>query len=103
MGDGVPNFLSKDDTFVVGSRQKPIRNQKLNEWLTMDPTDYCDDTMLRNWKRNEQLVDLSFTPEAIRQETIKQYEEQSGKDRSKLFNYFIEHKLKNLFESIGDF
>jgi hypothetical protein len=69
----------------------------------MDPTDYCDDTMLRNWKRNEQLVDLSFTPEAIRHETIKQYEEQSGKDRSKLFNYFIEHKLKNLFESIGDF
>jgi hypothetical protein len=48
-------------------------------------------------------VDLSFTPEPIRTETIKQYEEQGGKDRTKLFNYFIEHKLKNLFESIGDF
>jgi hypothetical protein len=103
LGDGVPNFLSKDDTFVVGARQKPIRNQKLNEWIAMDPTEYCDDTMLRNWKRNEQLVDLSFTPEPIRTETIKQYEEQSGKDRTKLFNYFIEYKLKNLFESIGDF
>jgi len=103
MGDGVPNFLSKDDTFVAGGRQKPIRSKNLDEWVRMEPTEFCDDTMLRNWKRNEQLVDLSFTPEAIRTETIKQYEEQSGKNRSKLFNYFVDHKLKNLMESIGDF
>lgn len=103
MGDGVPNFLSKDDTFVVGGRQKPIRSKNLNEWLQQDPDSFCDDTMLRNWKRNEQLVDLSFTPKTIRTQTINQYEEQSGKNRAKLFNYFVDHKLKNLMESIGDF
>lgn len=103
MGDGVPNFLSKDDTFVTGGRQKPIRSKNLNEWLLKDPETFCDDTMLRNWKRNEMLVDLNHTPQTIRSQTINQYEEQSGKNRSKLFNYFVDHKLKNLMESIGDF
>lgn len=103
MGDGIPNFLSKDDTFVTGGRQKPIRTQKLYEWVKLDPQTFGDETMYRNWKRNEQLIDLTFTPPTIHTETIKQYEEQSGKNRSKLFNYFIEHKLKNLLESIGDF
>ena len=103
MGDGVPNFLSKDDTFVTGGRQKPIRSKNLNEWLLRDPESFCDDTMLRNWKRNEMLVDLTHTPQTIRIQTINQYEEQSGKDRSKLFNYFVDRKLKNLMESIGDF
>lgn len=103
MGDGVPNFLSKDDTFVTGGRQKPIRSKNLNEWLLQDPESFCDDTMLRNWKRNEMLVDLTHTPQTIRIQTINQYEEQSGKDRSKLFNYFVDRKLRNLMESINDF
>lgn len=103
MGDGVPNFLSKDDTFVVGSRQRPIRSVKLDMWVKMDPEEFCDEQMLRNYKRNEQLVDLSFTPKHITDSVIEQYDEQSGKDRTKLFNYFVEHKLRNLMESIGDF
>lgn len=103
LGDGVPNFLSKDDTFVVGGRQKPIRSKNLNEWLQQDPTTFCDETMLRNWKRNEMLVDLNHTPQTIRIQTINQYQEQDGKNRSKLFNYFVDHKLKNLMESINDF
>lgn len=103
MGDGVPNFLSKDDTYVTGARSKPIRAAKLEQWINMDPADFCDEQMLRNYKRNEQLVDLSFTPEEIRQGVLAEYEAQSNKNKSKLFNYFVEHKLKNLMESIGDF
>lgn len=103
MGDGVPNFLSKDDTFVVGSRQRPIRSVKLDMWVRMEPEEFCDEQMLRNYKRNQQLVDLSFTPKHIADAVIEQYDEQAGKNRSKLFNYFVEHKLRNLMESIGDF
>jgi hypothetical protein len=103
MGDGVPNFLSPDNSYVVGVRQKPIRSKKLSEWVSMEPEQFCDETMLRNYKRNQQLVDLQFVPKNIREETIRQYNAQSGKDRAKLFNYFVEHKLKNLIESIGDF
>ena len=103
MGDGVPNFLSKDDTFVIGSRQKPIRKTKLEQWVKMEPEEFCDEQMLRNYKRNQQLVDLSFTPKHIADNVIEQYDQQSAKDRTNLFNYFVKHNLKNLIESIGDF
>jgi hypothetical protein len=102
-GDGVPNFLSADNTFVVGARQKPISQKKLDAWIHMDPNDFCDENMLRGYKRNQQLVDLSFIPENLREQVMAEYEAQAGKGRSKLFNYFIEKRLKNLLESINEF
>ena len=35
-GDSIPNFLSADDTFVNGIRQKPISKKKLSYWIS-DP------------------------------------------------------------------
>jgi len=103
VGDGVPNFLSADYTFVVGARQKPISQKKLDEWLNQDPRDFCDENMLRGYLRNQQLVDLNFIPENLRDQVLVEYEAQAGKGRSKLFNYFIEKRLKNLLESINEF
>ena len=103
-GDGVPNFLSADDTFVTGSRQKPISKKKLDEWLSSnDPEDFCDTTMLRGYLRNRQLVDLNYIPKNIREQVMTQYDEQSGKGRQHLFNYFINNRLKLLLESINEF
>ncbi len=103
IGDGVPNFLSADDTFVVGARQKPISQKKLDQWLESDPKEFCDENMLRGYLRNQQLVDLSFIPSDIKKEVLAQYEEQAGKGRDKLFNYFIDRRLKLLVESINEF
>lgn len=102
-GDGVPNFLSADDTFVVGGRQKPISKKKLDTWIDSDPKQFCDEKMLRGYLRNQQLVDLSFIPENIKAEVLEQYEEQGGKGRQHLFNYFIDKRLKLLLESINEF
>lgn len=102
-GDGVPNFLSKDDTFVLNSRQKPLREDKLSVWLDQAPEAFCDENMLRNYKRNQQLVDLSMIPDHIESQVLDQYNAQVGKGREKLFNYFIENKLKNLLTDIGTF
>ena len=102
-GDGVPNFLSADDTFVVGARQKPISQKKLDQWLDADPKEFCDEKMLRGYLRNQQLVDLNFIPPDIKKEVLVQYEQQAGKGRDKLFNYFIEHRLKLLLESVNEF
>jgi hypothetical protein len=102
-GDGVPNFLSEDDCFVLGTRQKPLTQRKLDQWLGKKPEEFCDERMLRNYKRNQQLVDLSYIPEQIRNTVMDQFNNQNDKDRSKLFNYFIKFKLKNLIENIGDF
>jgi hypothetical protein len=102
-GDGVPNFLSADDTFVVGARQKPISQKKLDQWLNSDPKEFCDEKMLRGYLRNQQLVDLNFIPPDIKKEVLVQYEQQAGKGRDKLFNYFIDRRLKILLESINEF
>lgn len=101
-GDGVPNFLSPDNCLVVGTRQKPITSKKLEMWLQMSPEQF-DNEMLRNYKRNQQLIDLSFIPEDVKQRVINEYEAQGGKSRVKLFNYFVSHKLKNLMENINEF
>lgn len=102
-GDGVPNFLSADNTFVIGARQKPISQKKLDAWINMDPREFCDENMLRGYLRNQQLVDLNFIPENLRTQIVSEYEAQAGKGRGKLFNYFIEKRLKNLLESINEF
>jgi hypothetical protein len=49
------------------------------------------------------LINLSFTPYEIKEKILAQYEEQDERDRSKMMNYFITNRLKNLMESIGEF
>lgn len=102
-GDGIPNFLSNDNCFVIGQRQKPLRQAKIDQWVDKSPDQFCTEDMLRNFKRNQQLIDLNYIPSDIQTKIIDQYNNQSGKKRDKLFNYFIKNKLKNLMESVGDF
>jgi len=101
-GDGVPNVLSADNCFVVGDRQKPLTSKKFDHYMNLDPSKY-DSMVARNYQRNKELIDLNFTPEEIRSKVIEQYNNQNNKDKSKLMNYFISNKLKNLMENIGDF
>ena len=101
-GDGVPNVLSSDNCFVVGERQRPLTAKKIENILNTDLDD-MDTTLSRNYYRNATLIDLSFVPEIIRQKVMEQYNAQEGRDRSKLMNYFIANKLKNLTEYISEF
>ena len=101
--DGIPNFLSPDDSFVLGKRQKPITTKKLEEWIKLEPEVFCNSEMLRNFKRNEQLIDLHYIPDDIKTKVMEQYNAQEAKGRDKLFNYFISNKLKHLMESISEF
>jgi len=102
-GDGVPNFLSEDNCLVVGTRQKPVTAKRLSGWLTQEPEVFCNSYMLRNYKRNQQLIDFEFIPEEIQQSVVSIYNEQANKGREKLFNYFVQFKLKHLLTDIGDF
>jgi hypothetical protein len=100
--DGVPNILSSDNCFVVGDRQRPLTAKKIEQYMKVKPTE-LETSIARNYFRNEQLIDLSHTPEEIRTKVMESYNAQSNKDRSKLMNYFIANKLRNLMESISEF
>jgi hypothetical protein len=103
-GDGVPNILSGDDTFVNGDRQRPIRKDKLTEWKTQKPEEFItSDEMWRNYQRNRELVDLSRIPEDIKESIIDSYEKQKGGDRSGLLNYFIANRMTQLIELVDEF
>jgi len=111
--DGVPNVLSPDDTFVAEKRQKPMRKtmlmtltEAMEKWEPKDLFQLakCNrDTWMHNWQRNETLIDLDKIPNDIRDEILREFKDAQTGDRSKLFNYFVEKKLNNLIQSIGDF
>ena len=102
-GDGIPNFLSADSAIISKTRQTAIAKKKVAVWLKQEPAEFCDDNMMRNYKRNEQLVDLEMVPEAISSAIINQFENYKVPERRGLLNYFIKNKLKNLMDVIGEF
>ena len=103
-GDGVPNVLSDDDAFILSTKkQKPLRQKAIDEmWIEYKDTNAIEKHS-RNFARNKTLIDLSMIPQEIEEKILKEFNEQPKKDRSKLFNYFVSHKLKNLMESIQEF
>jgi hypothetical protein len=103
-GDGIPNFLSADNVFAIGERQKVINTKKLNEWLSKAPEEFCTtEIMLRNYKRNQMLVDLDYIPETIKAQIIDSYDNVKVASRTNLFNYFVDKGLRNLFDVIQEF
>tara|TARA_Y100001938_G_scaffold151180_1_gene246972 strand:- start:6462 stop:7310 length:849 start_codon:yes stop_codon:yes gene_type:complete len=98
--DGVPNVLSLDDCFING-RQRPLRKTVIEKCIAEGPEAF-DEDFVRNYKRNEQLVDLAHVPSNIRINILEQFNTET-RDRSGLFNYFIDKRLKGLMDNIGDF
>ena len=101
--DGIPNILSSDDVFVSGGRQKPITETKIIKWLNQDPKDFCNDEMLRNFDRNQNLIDLTRVPEQLRLKILEVYESVKGKTKQDFMNYMIAKRLKNLLEVAHEF
>ena len=101
--DGIPNFLSADDCIVEKIRQTPITKKKVELWIDQNPEDFCNEEQLRNYHRNMKLIDLQYTPSNIVDQIGEQFDEIPKGKRSGLLNFFIERKLNNLIESIGEF
>ena len=99
-GDGVPNVLSPDNTFVMGIRQRPVTKKRMLDWQDINK---MDDEVKRNYFRNKSMIDLTQVPAVIKEEILEKYEAENTKDRSQLLNYFIKNKLRNLMESISEF
>ena len=102
--DGIPNVLSSDNTFTDGLRQTPLTKKKISSWMDHLFDDVApNDEVKRNYQRNKKLIDLTYTPKELSNDILMTYQEAPYGDRSKLLNYFIQKRLKNLTESIGEF
>ena len=105
-GDGVPNILSNDDTFVEGFRQTPMSQKKVDgiiEDLEQGELLYAA-SWYRNYLRNERLIALSETPQELKNEIINTYEKQDPwSNKSKVLPYLIAKRCNNLIESVQEF
>jgi len=99
--DGVPNVLSGDQVFVEGIRQTPLR-QKVIDQLINDPK-CMGDEIYRNYLRNKKLIDLSETPQPLKEKIINNYDSQNPTSGKNVLKYLMEKRCKLLIESVGDF
>lgn len=106
-GDGVPNFLSADDSIITeGKRQKPISSKKVETWLDLeDPADFCNELQLCYLDRNRQMVDFAFIPKQIHIQVMENFRREIERptDRSKIFPYMVKNRLTQLLGSIQEF
>jgi len=103
-GDGVPNFLSPDDVFVTeGTRQKPIMSAKVEQWIHQAPEEFCNEETLKNYNRNKQLVDLDAIPQDVQDVIMAEFEKPIVGKASRIYSYFVRHRMKSLLEVMGEF
>ena len=107
-GDGIPNFLSPDDTFVNRIKSKPIMKKKLVGWVDTlmrgeDAKEFCNEYHYRNFQRNQRLIDFDFIPEDLQDDIYKQYEEKEPKGKNAILPYLIKNDLQSLIGKIEEF
>jgi len=102
-GDGIPNILSADDCFITATRQKPITEAKIIKWMNQQPSEFCNEDMMRNFSRNENLIDLTMIPSTLKVAILDTYDNTKGKTKQEFMNYLMVNRLKNLLEVIDEF
>lgn len=105
-GDGVPNVLSGDDVFVNGVRQTPLSRKKkdlMMEQLSSNDTSYENADWYRNYCRNKTLIDLTQTPDRLKNKIIQEFNSQDPiKNKSLVLPYLINNNMKLMIESVEE-
>ena len=104
-GDGIPNVLSDDDTFITEKNQTPLRQTKIDAWLENSDhlRESMDDDTYRNYQRNKKLIDLTDIPENIQETIINTFNGQTKTPNMKVLNYLIKKRCNHLIEVVEEF
>ena len=104
-GDGIPNVLSADDTFISENSQTPLRQTRIDNWLEHSDNlrEHMDDEIYRNYQRNKKLIDLTDIPEDIQESIINNFNGQAKTPNMKVLNYLIKKRCNNLIEVVYEF
>lgn len=100
-GDGVPNVLSEDNTFVDQGRQTPLTKKKIQ--ALMENPESNGTSTARRIIRNRDLIDLSRTPTDIKEEILSQYQQTPKGNIVKMMSLLTKHQMKLMLESLSDF
>lgn len=107
-GDGIPNFLSDDDTFVIdGKRQRQIRAVSVEDWAKYGidkPECFCPSAAaMKRWEQNRGLIDLTKIPPEIFRDIEAEYDVESRRSyrQGAVFNYMVKHKLTSIMKNGG--
>ena len=94
--DGIPNFLSDDDTFVSSKRQRPISKKNIDKWINHDPEKFCNTEQLKNYHRNKTLIDFDYIPKDVENSIMECYNKIKDEKKSIKLNYFIQYRMTKL-------
>ncbi len=103
-GDGIPNILSDDDTFVrEEKRQKSLTEERFIAFRTTEMSKWDNERHRINFNRNKTLIDLRECPENVREDILEQYQAELNKTSRGIYNYFAKYKLTGMLNCINDF
>jgi 5'-3' exonuclease, N-terminal resolvase-like domain/T4 RNase H, C terminal len=104
-GDGVPNFLSDDDTFVTeGKRQKRLTKKKIEQILSCaKPESIMTSSELAGYMRNKYLIDFDYIPDDLQKSILEEFNKPIEVTSTHVYRYLMKNGLKNLLNNIGDF
>ena len=104
-GDGVPNVLSADDTFISENSQTPLRQTRIDNWLENSDNlrEHMDEDTYRNYQRNKKLIDLTDIPDNIQESIINTFNGQTKTPNMKVLNYLIKKRCNHLIEVVEEF
>lgn len=103
--DGIPNVLSPDDVFVTeGIRQKKMTAQRLEKFIAHGRDACVNDEELRNWDRNNALINLDKIPTSIQLDILNTFLNKTPNgDRMSIYSYLVKHRCRLLLDEIEEF
>lgn len=102
-GDGIPNIMSADDTYVKEQRSNKLTSKKIDALLAEGYDNCQDETIKTRWMRNRRLIDFAFIPGEIQDEIVSTYKLPIEGNKAKIFNYFVKHNCNILLNEINCF
>lgn len=104
-GDGIPNVLSPDDTFISEQHQNQLRQTRVDEWINNidNLRELMGDEVYRNFQRNQTLIDFDYIPEPIQTNIINTFNETKPAPRMKVLTYLINKRCNQLIECVEEF
>lgn len=104
-GDGIPNVLSPDDTFISEQHQNQLRQTRVDEWINNidNLRELMGDEVYRNFQRNQTLIDFDYIPEPIQTNIINTFNETKPAARMKVLTYLINKRCNQLIECVEEF